>query len=175
MRRAGARAGAPAMTLAIHGLPVARNIAIGRAVLVAASWADVAHYFIEPAQVEAEIDRVRAGRNAVVDEIHRLQQSIAQMAPKDAPQELRALLDVHLMLLQDEELISGVKQWILAQRRASRWARVGSCGGRGHRPRRGAVQVTGDRTPRIEGDQRRRLVAALRHRFRAARMERAAG
>src|SRR5574337_198959 len=122
MRRAGARAGAPAMTLAIHGLPVARNIAIGRAVLVAASWADVAHYFIEPAQVEAEIDRVRAGRNAVVDEIHRLQQSIAQMAPKDAPQELRALLDVHLMLLQDEELISGVKQWIAKRLYNAEWA-----------------------------------------------------
>src|SRR5574337_828184 len=122
MRRAAARAGAPAMTLAIPGLPVARNIAIGRAVLVAASWADVAHYFIEPAQVEAEIDRVRAGRNAVVDEIHRLQQSIAQMAPKDAPQELRALLDVHLMLLQDEELISGVKQWIAKRLYNAEWA-----------------------------------------------------
>ena len=110
------------MTLAIHGLPVARNIAIGRAVLVASSWADVAHYFIEPDQVEAEIDRVRAGRNAVVDEIHRLQQSIAQMAQKDAPQELRALLDVHLMLLQDEELITGVKQWIAKRLYNAEWA-----------------------------------------------------
>ena len=58
------------MTFSIHGLAVARGIAIGRAVIVAASHMDVAHYFIETAQVDAEIDRVRVGRNAVVDEIH---------------------------------------------------------------------------------------------------------
>ena len=55
------------MTFSIHGLPVARGIAIGRAVLVASSRVDVAHYFVAPAQVDAEIDRVRIGRNAVVE------------------------------------------------------------------------------------------------------------
>ena len=75
------------MTFSIHGLAVARGIAIGRAVLVASSRVDVAHYFIAPTQVEAEIDRVRRGRNAVVDEIHRLQVSIGLMGPKEAPQE----------------------------------------------------------------------------------------
>ena len=46
------------MTFAIHGLAVARGIAIGRAVLVASSRVDVAHYFIEADQVEREIARV---------------------------------------------------------------------------------------------------------------------
>jgi len=32
--------------------------------------------------------------------------------PKDAPPELPALLDVHLMLLQDETMADGVKHWI---------------------------------------------------------------
>ena len=36
------------MTFAVHGLPVARGIAIGRAVLVVSSRIDVAHYFIKP-------------------------------------------------------------------------------------------------------------------------------
>ena len=92
------------MTFSIHGLAVARGITIGRAVLVASSRLDVAHYFIEPSQVIAEINRVRDGRDAVVNEIHRLQANIAHMGPKEAPHELTALLDVHLMLLQDEEL-----------------------------------------------------------------------
>ena len=43
------------MTFSIHGLAVARGIAIGRAVLVASSRVDVAHYFVEPSQVEGEI------------------------------------------------------------------------------------------------------------------------
>ncbi len=110
------------MTFSIHGLAVARGIAIGRAVLVASSRVDVAHYFIETSQIDAEISRVRVGRNKVVDEIHRLQANIVHMGPKEAPHELTALLDVHLMLLQDEELISGVKHWITNRLYNAEWA-----------------------------------------------------
>ena len=83
---------------------------------------DVAHYFIDATQINAEIERVRHGRNAVVDEILRLQVSIAQMGPKEAPLELAALLDVHLMLLQDEELVTGVKHWITDRLYNAEWA-----------------------------------------------------
>ena len=110
------------MTFSIHGLAVSRGIAIGRAVIVASSHMDVAHYFIETAQVDAEIDRVRIGRNAVVDEIHRLQKSIALMGPKEAPHELVALLDVHLLLLEDDDLILGVKHWIKDRLYNAEWA-----------------------------------------------------
>lgn len=110
------------MTFSIHGLAVARGIAIGRAVLVASSRVDVAHYFIEATQVDAEIERVRSGRDAVVNEIHRLQASISHMGPKEAPQELTALLDVHLMLLNDEELASGVRHWIRDRLYNAEWA-----------------------------------------------------
>ena len=110
------------MTFSIHGLAVSRGVAIGRAVLVASSRVDVAHYFIEATQVEAEIERVRAGRDAVVDEIGRLQESIGRMGPKEAPPELGALLDVHLMLLQDVELIGGVKHWITQRLYNAEWA-----------------------------------------------------
>ena len=106
------------MTFSIHGLAVARGIAIGRAVLVASSRADVAHYFVKPDQVNAEIQRLRVARDAVVDELQRLQKDM----PKDAPHELDALLDVHLMLLQDEELTSGVVQWIKTRLYNAEWA-----------------------------------------------------
>ena len=110
------------MTFSIHGLAITRGIAIGRAVLVTSSRVDVAHYFVETSQIDAEIDRVRVARNAVVDEIHRLQDSIAHMGPKEAPHELKALLDVHLMLLQDEELIGGIKHWITQRLYNAEWA-----------------------------------------------------
>jgi len=110
------------MTFSIHGLPVARGIAIGRAVLVASSRLDVAHYFIEPSQVEAELNRVRDGRDTVVAEIHRMLASIAQMGPKEAPHELAALLEVHLMLLQDEELERGVRHWVKDRLYNAEWA-----------------------------------------------------
>ena len=106
------------MTFSIPGLAVARGIAIGRAVLVGSSRVDVAHYFIESHQIDSEIDRVRHGRNAVVDELQRLQGEM----PPDAPHELAALLDVHLMLLQDEMLTSGVKHWITERLYNAEWA-----------------------------------------------------
>ena len=110
------------MTFAIHGLAVSRGVAIGRAVLVASSRVDVAHYFVEAHEVDAEIERVRLGRDLVVEEIHRLQESITHMGPKEAPHELSALLDVHLMLLQDGELIAGVKHWITERLYNGEWA-----------------------------------------------------
>jgi phosphoenolpyruvate-protein phosphotransferase (PTS system enzyme I) len=110
------------MTFAVHGLTVSRGIAIGRAVLVASSRMDVAHYFVKPEEVETEIARVRAGRDAVVEELSRLQESVSRMGPKEAPHELAALLDVHLMLLQDAELIGGVKHWITERLYNAEWA-----------------------------------------------------
>ena len=110
------------MTFSVHGLPVARGIAIGRAVLVASSRMDVAHYFVNASQVQDEIGRVRHARNAVIEELQRLQQSVAHMSPRDAPHELSAILDVHLMLLQDEALTSGVKHWITERLYNAEWA-----------------------------------------------------
>ena len=108
------------MTIAIHGLPVARGIAIGRAVMVASSRVEVVHDFIEPGQVEAEVARLRAARGAVVAELQRMQREL----PRDVPPELTALLDVHLMLLQDEVITAGVRQWITERHYNAEWALV---------------------------------------------------
>jgi phosphotransferase system enzyme I (PtsI) len=106
------------MTFSIHGLAVARGIAIGRAVLVASSRVDVAHYFIQPDQVGAEIARLRQARDAVIEELRRLQNELTN----EAPPELGALLDVHLMLLEDESLSLDVKQWIEKRLYNAEWA-----------------------------------------------------
>jgi phosphotransferase system enzyme I (PtsI) len=110
------------MTISIHGLPVARGIAIGRAVLVVSSRIDVAHYFIKPEEIETEIDRVRSARNQVAEELAKLQTSVSQMGPNDAPHELAALLEVHQLLLQDEALTGGVKHWITDRLYNAEWA-----------------------------------------------------
>ena len=106
------------MSFSIHGLAVSRGIAIGRAVLVASSRADVAHYFIDPEQAEQEVQRVRLARDSVMEEISRVQREL----PSDAPAEHAALLDVHLMLLQDEQLSAGVKHWIVDRHYNAEWA-----------------------------------------------------
>jgi len=106
------------MTISIHGLAVARGIAIGRAVLVASSRVDVAHYFIEPEQVSAELARLAQAREAVMVEL----QSLHDHLPKESPPELAAILEVHLMLLQDTMLADGVSGWIKERFYNAEWA-----------------------------------------------------
>jgi phosphoenolpyruvate-protein phosphotransferase (PTS system enzyme I) len=110
------------MSFTVHGLAVSRGIAIGRAVIVASSRIDVAHYFVKPDQVDAEIERLRHARNGVVEEIEKVQASLGELGSHDAHPELSALLDVHLMLLQDEQLTGGVKHWITDRHYNAEWA-----------------------------------------------------
>jgi phosphotransferase system enzyme I (PtsI) len=106
------------MSFQVFGLPVSRGVAIGRAVLVASSRVDVAHYFIEEDRVEHEIDRLRHARDAVASELSVLQRDL----PSEAPAELSALLDVHLMLLHDDTLTGATKQWIVDRHYNAEWA-----------------------------------------------------
>ena len=106
------------MSIQVFGLPVSRGVAIGRAVLIASSRIDVAHYFIDASQVGAEIRRLAAARDAVVAELSTLQREL----PAEAPSELSALLDVHLMLLHDETLAAATKQWVRERHYNAEWA-----------------------------------------------------
>lgn len=106
------------MSIQIFGIPVSRGVAIGRAVLVASGRVDVAHYFIASEQLDAEVARLRAARNEVVEELGDLKRDL----PGDAPPELDALLDVHLMLLHDEVLTEATKAWILERHYNAEWA-----------------------------------------------------
>ena len=89
------------MSIQIFGMPVSRGVAIGRAVLVASSRVDVAHYFVSADQAPHECARLDASHSAVTQEIESLKREL----PADAPHELAALLDVHLMLLHDDCLL----------------------------------------------------------------------
>ncbi len=106
------------MSIQVFGLPVSRGVAIGRAVLVASSRVDVAHYYVEAGMIEAEVKRLRAARDLVVQELTALKGDV----PEDAHDELVALLDVHLMLLQDDTLSEATRQWIVERHYNAEWA-----------------------------------------------------
>jgi phosphotransferase system enzyme I (PtsI) len=110
------------MTFSVHGQAVSRGVAIGRAVIVTSSRVDVAHYFIAPEQTATEIERLCHARQVVVQDIERTQAQVEAMSAAHAPPELLALLDVHLMLLQDEQLDQSVRQWIEERHYNAEWA-----------------------------------------------------
>jgi phosphoenolpyruvate-protein phosphotransferase (PTS system enzyme I) len=106
------------MSIQVFGMPVSRGVAIGRAVLVASSRVDVAHYFVGPERVEAEVERLMAARDLVAEELTTLKRDLSA----DAPAELPALLDVHLMLLHDEALIGAASTWMRGRHYNAEWA-----------------------------------------------------
>ena len=106
------------MSIQVFGLAVSRGVAIGRAVLVANTRVDVAHYRVDDAELPAEIERLRHARNTVAEEL----QSLKRDLPADAPHELSALLDVHLMLLHDDSLAEATVQWINTRHYNAEWA-----------------------------------------------------
>ena len=106
------------MSIQLFGMAVSRGVAIGRAVLVASSRVDVAHYFVQDDKVEQEIGRLRVARDTVVAELSALKHDM----PAEAPHELSALLDVHVMLLHDELLTDATKAWIRERHYNAEWA-----------------------------------------------------
>lgn len=106
------------MSFQVFGIPVTRGVAIGRAVLVASSRVDVAHYFVDEADVEQEVARCLAACDQVAEELEELSRAL----PKDAPPELDALLDVHLMLVRDPSFTGGAAHWISQRRYNAEWA-----------------------------------------------------
>jgi phosphoenolpyruvate-protein phosphotransferase (PTS system enzyme I) len=81
----------------LHGIPVSRGIAIGRAHLLAPAALDVKHYLISQEQVEAEVLRLQKA----IASVHKELQTIWNELPKDAPAELGAFIDVHALILSD--------------------------------------------------------------------------
>jgi phosphotransferase system enzyme I (PtsI) len=106
------------VSFTLHGIPVSRGIAIGRAYLIAPAALDVDHYLIEPAEIDGEIARFRAALLAVQQELDVLRADLAV----DAPSEMGAFLNVHLMILNDAMLVQETVDLIRTRRYNAEWA-----------------------------------------------------
>lgn len=106
------------MSFSLHGIPVSRGIAIGRAYLIAPAALDVDHYLVEPPQIEGEIERFRAALIAVQSELDRLSDDLSA----DAPSEVGAFINVHSMILKDAMLVQETMDLIRTRRYNVEWA-----------------------------------------------------
>ena len=106
------------MSFTLHGIPVSRGIAIGRAYLIAPAALDVDHYLIEPSQIEGEVERFRAAQRLVHQELDDLRADLSA----DAPSEMGAFIDVHSMILNDAMLVQETIDLIRTRRYNVEWA-----------------------------------------------------
>lgn len=106
------------MTFALHGIPVSKGIAIGKAVLISHAALEVSHYLIEAGKEEFESQKLLDAFEQVRLELEQLRRGL----PKDAPQEMAAFLDVHGMILSDPALAEKPLHLIRTQRLNAAWA-----------------------------------------------------
>jgi phosphotransferase system enzyme I (PtsI) len=106
------------MTFALHGIPVSKGIAIGKAVLISRAALEVSHHLVEAGKEEAEAQKLLEAFDQVRLELEQLRQGL----PKDAPQEMAAFLDVHGMILADPALAEKPIKLIRTQRLNAAWA-----------------------------------------------------
>jgi phosphotransferase system enzyme I (PtsI) len=106
------------VSFTLHGIPVSRGIAIGRAYLIAPAALDVDHYLVEPAQIEGEVERFRSAQQLVHQELDALREDLAA----DAPSEMGAFINVHSMILNDAMLVQETIDLIRTRRYNVEWA-----------------------------------------------------
>ena len=102
----------------LHGIPVSRGIAIGRAHLLRPAARDVKHYLVAEEKVEAEVARLTAAINAVNEEL----QAVRRDLPPDAPSELAAFIDVHALILADPIIAEHPLKIIRSRHYNAEWA-----------------------------------------------------
>jgi phosphotransferase system enzyme I (PtsI) len=104
----------------LHGIPVSRGISIGRAHLLTPAALDVKHYLVPEEQVESEVTRLQHA----IAEVHHNLQDLWTALPKDAPTELGAFIDVHVLILSDPMISEAPLDIIRSRHYNAEWALV---------------------------------------------------
>ncbi|MGV3655344.1 MAG: phosphoenolpyruvate--protein phosphotransferase [Noviherbaspirillum sp.] len=104
----------------LHGIPVSRGIAIGRAHLLTPAALDVKHYLVSDEALEAEVERLQS---AIVM-VHRELQGLWKDLSPDAPAELGAFIDVHALILSDPMIAEMPLEIIRKRHYNAEWALV---------------------------------------------------
>jgi phosphoenolpyruvate-protein phosphotransferase (PTS system enzyme I) len=112
--------GRPMASFTLHGIAVSRGISIGRAHLLTPAALDVKHYLVTEENLEAEVQRLQ---NAIA-EVHKELQALWTDLPKDAPTELGAFIDVHVLILSDPMISEAPLDIIRARHYNAEWALV---------------------------------------------------
>ena len=108
------------VSFTLHGAGVSGGIAIGYAHLISAATLEVAHYEISAGHVDQEILRFDAAIAQVRGELIGLHAAV----PANAPPEMAAFLDLHVMILGDPHLSQLPRDAIRARHCNAEWALV---------------------------------------------------
>jgi phosphotransferase system enzyme I (PtsI) len=106
------------LTFVISGLSVSSGVAIGRALTISSASLEVNHHFIKKGDEEKELDKLLKAFEVAKKELSDLTESL----PESAPEEMAAFLEVHQLILEDQELQSKAIELIRKRHFNAAWA-----------------------------------------------------
>lgn len=109
------------MSFTLHGLAVSGGIAIGHAHLISHAVLEVTQYQLRERDVADELKRLDAALATARDELDALREEANNAG---SPGELSAFIDLHSMLLADQDLTAAVHSLIRDGRCNAEWAMV---------------------------------------------------
>lgn len=105
-------------SFSIHGIGVSSGIAIGRAHLVSNALLEVVHYQLPKHLIDDEIARFNTAIHTVKKDLEAIRESLS----KNAPAEIGAFINTHLMMLADKSLSEIPKEIIRKEQCNAEWA-----------------------------------------------------
>ena len=110
----------PGASFTLHGAGVSGGIAIGHAHLISTAQMEVAHYEVAPEDIDQELARFDKAVAQVRGELELLKRSV----PANAPAEMAAFLNLHLMILADAHISETPRELIRSRHCNAEWALV---------------------------------------------------
>ena len=102
----------------MHGIGVSHGIAIGHAHLVSNALLEVVHYQLPKNLIDEELQRFDLAIQTVKDDLETVRASLS----KNAPAEISAFINTHLMMLTDKSLSEVPKELIRNEQCNAEWA-----------------------------------------------------
>ncbi len=106
------------MSLWLSGIGVSRGVAVGRVHRVHGADLDIPEYAVAAKDLDAEVQRF----TGALSEARKQLQDIQAQIPENAPAEIGAFIDTHLLMMQDSSLSDTVANLIREHRCNAEWA-----------------------------------------------------
>lgn len=106
------------MSIMLHGIGVARGIAIGKAYLMEHGQPDIAEYNVPEYLVESEIERYKSALEGAHSQLVELRSEV----PAGVPGEVTDFIDAHLLMLEDNAISRAPLKHIRRQNCNAEWA-----------------------------------------------------
>ncbi len=106
------------MSFSLHGIGVSKGIAIGKVYVIDHDVVEVSEFSLSKQSLEDEVSRFKEALEIARQQLSRIRDNV----PKNAPGDVAAFIDTHLLMLEDSSLAQVPIQIIREKQCNAEWA-----------------------------------------------------